>query len=173
MVYEPPGVVAIVCEITPGALPQPPFRSTQRTLSAAIIELGTLEFESCQSTPPPLTVQLGIVSVAPPYPIGAQRPWLLGQPLFTWVVASKPVSKLPFWTRLLAVTRTLSTSGPAQVPSFSRLWNEITVDELEAVKLTEAECQMLVPFRYPSASGSAETTVEALPALACMDFGPK
>src|SRR5215475_14373521 len=125
----------------PGGLLQQLFRSTMRAPSAAAIELGMVESVSCQSTPPPLTVQLGIVSVAPKYPIGAQRPWLLGQPLFTWVVASNPVSKLPFWTRLVAVTRTLSTSGPAQVPSFSRLWNEITVDALEAVKLTAAACQ--------------------------------
>jgi hypothetical protein len=81
MVYETPGVVAIACETMPGGLPQQLFRSTKRAPSAAIIELGTLEFESDQSTPPPLTVQLGIVSVAPPYPIGAHKPWLLGQPL--------------------------------------------------------------------------------------------
>lgn len=62
---------------------------------------------------------------------------------------------------------------PAHVPSFSRLSNEIAVDELEAVKLTEAECQTLVPSRYPSARGSAETTVEALPALRPQGLRPK
>src|SRR4051794_1115120 len=99
--YEIPGAVAIVCEITPGGLLQQLFRSMKRWLSAAIIELGTLAFESCQSTPPPLTVQSGIVSVAPLYPIGAQKPWLPGQPPLIWVVLSYPFSKLPFWTRLL------------------------------------------------------------------------
>jgi hypothetical protein len=172
-VYETPGVVAIVCEITPGALPQQLFRSTRRSPSAATIELGTLEIESCQSAPPPLTVQSGIVSVAPKYPIGAQKPWLPGQPPLTAVVSSYPSSKLPFRTRLSAVTRTSSTSGPAHVPLFSRLSNEITVDQLVAVKPTEAACQRLVPSRYPSARGSAETTVEGLPSVARRGFGPK
>jgi hypothetical protein len=115
--YEPPGVVATVCEITPGALPQQLFRSTRRSPSVAAIELGTLESESDQSTPPPLAVQPGIVSDAPKYPIGAQRSWLFGQPPLIPVVPSYPSSKLPFWTRLLLVACAMAEIDMSHKPT--------------------------------------------------------
>ena len=163
-----------VSEITPGALPQALLGQPNRRRPPPSSSWGTLgsnrasphrrrspsNGESCGS--------------GGKHPIGAQRPWLLGQPPLISVVASYPTSKDPFQDQIVGQHPTRCRREARR--TYHRFRGSRTRSpstELEAVKLTEAACQRLVLSRYPSASGSAETTVEALPALARMGFGPK